>query len=253
MKLKINILLFLMGIMSMAHAQNSASRASSALRKQLNECKQNNLQLSTENNNLKFSQRQLTNTMSNLQDSLKGRTTQIVNLKNDILRVNEQGKILSNNVTSTNNLLSESQEKLKKANYEIEILQNPQIVRVYDMDLPTLKQALVSRLLESSLGFQFDEDASKNQYKITKAFDADTENWWVFDKTIDVMLEMNMRMEPHQFDKNKTLVFNSTTLLQKERFSNKQFALQTDHDKEKLYQEKAIRILEANIRKDMNK
>ena len=140
-----------------------------------------------------------------------------------------------------------------KMQYELEVVQDPQIIRIYDLPFSKVKESLLSRLAEESLGFQFDDDTQKGTIKVTKAFDNNAEAWWVFDKTIDVLLEISFKLQPHQFDPNRTLVSASTILLEKVRYSNKQYEPQTDAEKIKLYQDKAMRLLEANIRKQAKK
>lgn len=234
-------------------AQNAQQQKINTLRRQLTECSENKKQLEYENTNLHDYQKQLLFTVSSVRDSLN----------NTLKSRNDLADKLSSEITKTNNLtldlnktkenLSNTSFALEKANYEISLLQDPQIARVYELDIESLKKALNERLSQASLGFQFDEDVIKNQFKITKAFDGNAEAWWVFDKTIDVLLEMNLKLEPHKYEPNKTLVLITTNLLEKVRYSNKQYTLQEDKDKIKLYQEKAMRVLEENIRRRTNK
>jgi hypothetical protein len=148
---------------------------------------------------------------------------------------------------STQKDLTTAQDEIRRIKYENEILKDPAVVRIYDVSAAKATDALVARLSESSLGFQFDEE--NGSIKATKQFDNNAEAWWVFDKTIDVLLELNLRVAPHLYDPNRSVVYGSTNLLEKIRYSNKQYSPQEDTDKIKLYQEKALRLLEMNIRK----
>jgi hypothetical protein len=149
--------------------------------------------------------------------------------------------------------LNSTQKTVEILQYELEVQQNPEIGRIYELSPDKVKEGLISRLSEASLGFQFDEDEVAGIIKATKAFDGNTEAWWVFDKTLDVLLEMKLQLKPHKYDANKTLVYVSTILLEKVRYSNKQYQPQDDTDKSRLYQDKALRLLETNIRKQTKK
>ena len=224
-----------------------------SLKNKLAEVSHQNNQLTEENTNLHSYLRQLNQTVSNVRDSIDFELKQ--NKFLDLESKKWQGAVFNVNKTlqgSQKDLIS-AQDEIRKLKYEAEILKDPTIVRIYDESATKVKEGFVARLSESSLGFQFNEDAATGNIKATKQFSNNTESWWVFDKTIDVLLELNLRVVPHLYDVNRSLVYGTTNLLEKVRYSNKQFTPQEDMDKVKLYQEKSIRLLETNIRKIISK
>lgn len=213
-----------------------------------------NKQLKYENKNLHDYQKKLITIVSNVRDSLnteieanKKMALFVQRVTIDNKKLQEENIINYDKIQKLSNDLSASEKRVLEANYEKEILTNPEIMRIYDAQMDDVKLKYISKLGESKLGFKYDEK-DDNTYKITKAFGSDTEAWWVFDKTIDILLEITVKFQPHKFDKNRTLAFVSTTLLEKVRFSNKPFAPQDDLDKIALYQKKAIRLLEADLK-----
>ncbi len=229
-----------------SYAQTDKTKA---LRNKLAEVNRLNTQLSEENANLHNFMRQANQTISVIRDSNTLVLKQVKQLDLESKKWQESTFNVNKSLQASQKDLSSAQDEIRKAKYEIEILRDPTIVRVYEYSAAKTKEALTARLSESSLGFQFDEDATKGSIKATKQFGNDTEAWWVFDKTIDVLLELELRVVPHQYDPNRSLVYGTTNLLEKVRYSNKQYAPQDDTDKIKLYQEKALRLLEMNIRK----
>ena len=105
--------------------------------------------------------------------------------------------------------LTAAQDENRKLKYETEILKDPTIVRIYDESEAKVKAGFIARFSENSIGFQFDEDTTIGSIKATKQFGNDTEAWWVFDKTIDVLLELNLRVVPQLYDSNGSLVYGS--------------------------------------------
>ena len=122
-------------------------------------------------------------------------------------------------------------------------------MRIYDVSAAKVKENITAQLSRDSLGFKFDDNLSQGIIKATKQFGTDTEAWWVFDKTVDILLELELKIVPHLYDSNRSLIYGKTNLLEKIRYSNKQYTPQEDVDKIKLYQEKALRLLESSIRK----
>ncbi len=222
-------------------------RATKQLKNKLSAVTRINNQLTEENKNLHSYLRQLNQTISNVRDSLNSQIE--LSKKKDFESKKWQESTFNVNKTlqSTQKDLTTAQDEIRRIKYENEILKDPAVVRIYDVSAAKATDALVARLSESSLGFQFDEE--NGSIKATKQFDNNAEAWWVFDKTIDVLLELNLRVAPHLYDPNRSVVYGSTNLLEKIRYSNKQYSPQEDTDKIKLYQEKALRLLEMNIRK----
>lgn len=220
-----------------------------ALRNRISELTRNNTQLTEENLNLHSYLRQLNQTISNVRDSINAEVKLNKQLDLESKKWQESTFNVNKTLQASQKDLSSAQDEIRKLKYETEILKDPTIIRIYDESSAKVKESLIGRLSESSLGFQYDEEGGNGNIKATKQFGNDTEAWWVFDKTIDVLLELNLRVAPHMYDPNRTLVYGSTNLLEKVRYSNKQYTPQDDHDKIRLYQEKAMRLLEMNIRK----
>ena len=222
-------------------------RATKQLKSKLSVVTRLNNQLTEENKNLHSYLRQLNQTISNVRDSLNTQIDLSKKLDFESKKWQESTFNVNKTLQSTQKDLTTAQDEIRKIKYENEILKDPAIVRIYDISAAKAKEALIARLSESSLGFQFDEE--NGSIKATKQFDGNAEAWWVFDKTIDVLLELNIRVAPHLYDPNRCVVYASTILLEKIRYSNKQYTPQEDIDKIRLYQEKALRLLEMNIRK----
>lgn len=213
-----------------------------------------NKQLKAENKNLHEYQKKLILVVSNVRDSLNAEMESnkkmalfVQRVTTDNKKLQEENIINYNKIQKLSNDLSASEKRVLELNYEKNIMSNPEIVHIYNTPIDDVKLRYIGNLGDEKLGFKYDEKED-NTYKITKAFGNDTEAWWVFDKTIDVLLEITVKFQPHKFDKNRTLVYVSTNLLEKVRFSNKQFAPQDDLDKIALYQKKAIRLLEGNLK-----
>ncbi len=227
--------------------QAQIDRATKQLKSKLSIANRLNNQLTEENKNLHSYLRQLNQTISNVRDSLNAQIDLSKKLDFESKKWQESTFNVNKTLQITQKDLSTAQDEIRKIKYENEILKDPAIVRIYDVSAAKAKDALIARLGESSLGFQFDEE--NGSIKATKQFDSNAEAWWVFDKTIDVLLELNLRVAPHLYDPNRCVVYGSTNLLEKIRYSNKQYTPQEDIDKIRLYQEKALRLLEMNIRK----
>lgn len=227
--------------------QAQIDRATKQLKSKLTVATRLNNQLTEENKNLHSYLRQLNQTISNVRDSLNTQTDLSKRLDFESKKWQESTFNVNKSFQATQKDLATSQDEIRKLKYENEILKDPTVVRIYDVSAVKVKDALITRLSEASLGFQFDEE--NGSIKATKQFDSNAEAWWVFDKTIDVLLELNLRVAPHLYDPNRCVVYGSTNLLEKIRYSNKQYSPQEDTDKIRLYQEKALRLLEMNIRK----
>jgi hypothetical protein len=245
----LSIIVCLFFIDLQANAQSLAT-----MKRRLNECRRNSNQLKVENANLHSYQKQLILVVSNIRDSLNTELASNKNLALYIQRVTADNKVVKDEniknyetIQKLSNNLASSESYASKMAYENEILKDNTITRIYDVSLDAVKAKYIERLGDKDSGFQYD-DNEENTYKITKSFDGTAEAWWVFDKTIDVLMEMSIKLQPHKFDKNRTIASISTNLLEKTRFSNKPFTPQTDIDKIELYQRKAIRLLEDNLK-----
>jgi hypothetical protein len=218
-----------------------------SLKNKVTELSRLNTQLTEENINLHNYMRQSNQTISNVRDSINASIKDNKVLTLESKKWQEATFNVNKTLQASQKDVSSAQDEIRKLKYETEILKDPSIIRIYNEPAVKVKEGLIARLSESSLGFQFDEE--NEGIKATKQFDSNTEAWWVFDKTIDVLLELKFKVVPHMYDANRSLVYGSTNLLEKIRYSTKQYTPQEDTDKIRLYQEKAIRLLETNIRK----
>ncbi|MDZ7935440.1 MAG: hypothetical protein U5M51_10880 [Emticicia sp.] len=247
--MKLFKLLSLAGVLLLCsiNSQAQIDRATKQLKSKLSIANRLNTQLTEENKNLHSYLRQLNQIISNVRDSLNAQTDLSKRLDFESKKWQESTFNVNKSFQVTQKDLATSQDEIRKLKYENEILKDPTIVRIYDVSAAKVKDTFTTRLNEASLGFQFDEE--NGSIKATKQFDSNAEAWWVFDKTIDVLLELNLRVAPHLYDLNRCVVYGSTNLLEKIRYSNKQYSPQEDTDKIRFYQEKALRLLEMNIRK----
>lgn len=220
-------------------------RAGKQLKSKLSVMTQLNTQLTEENKNLHSYLRQLNKVVSNVRDSLNFQTN--LSKKLDL-----ETKKWQESTFNTNKSLQEAQkdfitaqDEIRKLKYENEILKDPAVVRVYDLSAKKVKNALIARLNDSSLGFKFNE--TKDTLKAVKQFDNSTKALWLIDKTSDTSLELNLRVVQHLYDPNRCVVYASTNLREKGKYGNSPLK---DTDKINLYQEKAIRLLEVNISKN---
>jgi hypothetical protein len=143
--------------------------------------------------------------------------------------------------------LLSAEDKLAQMQYEIEILKDSKVTQVYDEPIDAVKAKFIERMGAKDANFQFDE-SEINNFTISKTLDGTTEVWFDFDKASNILLEMKAKFESHKFDKNRTLVSITTNLLEKGRYSNKQFAATTDAEKVKLYNKKMVQLLEGNLK-----
>ncbi|GAB2641572.1 hypothetical protein GCM10027035_39370 [Emticicia sediminis] len=222
-------------------------RTAKQLKSKLSTVTQLNTQLTEENKNLHNYLRQLNQTISDVRDSINIQTNLSRKLDYESKKWQEATFNVNKTLQATQKDFITAQDEIRRLKYENEILKDPKVVRMYDVSAAKVKDALIGRLNESSLGFQFDEE--NDSLKVIKQFDNSTEAWWVFDKTIDILLELNLRIAPHLYDPNRSVVYGSINLFEKVRYSNKQYTPQEDADKIRLYQEKTMRLLEANISK----
>lgn len=223
--------------LSSVYAQQPAD-----LKKKLAECTEENKSL-YENN------KQLRVWMLGLRDSLRNQNT----IFNTIVASNQANcNLIQKDLDKKSNELKESQKKIDELKYDLEILQDASIARVYELPIESVRKSLLSRSSIDSLGFQVNEVLGGNSIKVSKEFDATIDSWRLSDKWTEVKIEMNLEIQPHQFNANKTLLIVST-IAQGKGKNFKQFQLIDDADKTKLFQEKMLRILEVNIKKQPKK
>ncbi len=242
---------FLVTVIALLFTINSYSQSDKTrqLQNKLAQVTRQNTQLTEENTNLHSYMRQINQVVSNVRDSLNSESKLAKQLDFESKKWQEATFNVNKTLQANQKDLTTAQDEIRKLKYESEILKDPTVMRIYDVSAAKVKENITAQLSEKNLGFNFDDNISQGIIKATKQFGTDTEAWWVFDKTIDVLLELELKIVPHLYDPNRSLIYGKTNLLEKIRFSNKQYTPQEDVDKIKLYQEKALRLLETNIRK----
>ncbi len=208
------------------------------LKKKLAEC-------TDENKSLYENNKQLRAWMLGLRDSLKNQAATISTIESSS-RTNCNS--IQKELDKKNDEMKASQKTIDAMKYELSIVQDASIARIYELPIADVRAAMISRSSIDSLGFQITEVLGGNSIKVSKEFDATIDSWRMSDKWTDVKIESNLEIKPHQYDVNKTLLIVST-IAQGKGKGNKQYQLIEDADKVKLFQEKVLKVLEVNIKK----
>lgn len=217
--------------------------------------------LTQQNNNLRIVLRQAGSEKVQLQNIVAGLQKTILT-RNDSIQaqyktINDLNHQLSDQIRENKRLeqiIARQTAELKAANQKISTLEydkknltDDKIVRIYNFSANDVRKQFVQSLSKEGSGFQYDDALVDDEIQITRNFNDQAEAWWVFDKTLDTILELKIRIKPHLYDPQKCIVFGDTRLLQKTRYSNKPFDEQRDQEKIKLYREKAFRLLEGKL------
>ncbi len=149
--------------------------------------------------------------------------------------------------SETQSLLDSARQQIARLRYDQHHLTDNRVIRIYQFPLTETRAILMRNLGKDDSGFQFDDDPTGNILTITRRFDDQAEAWWVFDKTLDTVLEVTLRLESHQFDSQRTVVYADTKLMQKTRYTNKPFEEQQEPEKIVLYRNRALRLLEGSL------
>ncbi len=211
--------------------------------------------------------RQLTTNIKDLQFNIDGLNTDLVGkntsignltqdvegLKRNVKELDTKNQQLTYNLAESNAKLQDAYILIEQLRYDKNILSDNKIIRIYSLSPKDSRQQFLNLLNQAESGFKFDDNAEEGELKITKEFDAQAEAWWIFDKTLDTILEVVLQFQPHRFDANKTLLLVEPKLLQKTRFSNKPFEEQQDVEKVKLYRDKVLKMLEGSLAKSSEK
>lgn len=247
---KLTTIASLLCCVCIANAQTSAS-------KQLKSAtyKKTMTKLVAENEALLESQKKLITALNESRDSLRTELTNNRNFANFVKRLTAENRGFQAEFEKKNTKIEQlsaslqsAEDKITQMNYEIEILKDSKITQVYDESLDAVKAKFIERMGAKNANFQFDE-SEDNNFTISKVIDGSSEAWFDFDKAMNVLLEMKAKFQPHKFDKNRTLVYITTNLSEKTRFSNKQFTPTTDNERIKLYNTKMIDLLAADLKK----
>jgi small-conductance mechanosensitive channel len=186
-------------------------------------------------------------------DSINQFTGQVADLNLRLDQTQQAKRQVEATLSQTQTNLDSAQQQIKRLNYDHTLFTTPALLRIYRFTPAETRAIFLRNLTQPESGFQYDIDSTANELKITRRFDDQTEAWWVFDKTLDTVLELTLRFTSHNFDTSRTLVYATANLLQKTRYSSKPFEEQHDPEKIALYRDKTLRLLEGNLRNTSDK
>ena len=169
-------------------------------------------------------------------------------LSKEIGLLQKEADQLNNTITQRTDELKTATTQIRQLEYDKKNLVDNRIVRIYNYSAADVRKQFLQSLAISESGFQYDDALIDDEIQITRNFNDQAEAWWVFDKTLDTILELKIRIKPHLYDPQKCIVFGETKLLQKTRYSNKPFEEQRDQEKINLYREKAFHMLEGKLK-----
>ncbi|CCH01589.1 hypothetical protein FAES_3582 [Fibrella aestuarina BUZ 2] len=192
-------------------------------------------------------------TIENRNDSISRYLQELANLTAKLAQVQGALRESESMRTRAEVVRDTALARIGRLTYERNLLNISDLIRIYRIAPSETLATLLRNLNQSEAGFQYNVDSTANELKIIRHFDDQTEAWWLFDKTLDTILELTLQFKAHRFDRNRTLVFASSRLLQKIRYSNKPFEEQTDVEKIALYRDKTLKLLEGNLRKSSDK
>ena len=187
-------------------------------------------------------------TIESRNDSIAGHIQTIQTLNAQIGKLNQEVRIIQDTLSKRVTDLKNANQQIRHLTYDKANLVDNRIVRIYNFSAADVRKQFLQSLSAAESGFQFDDALIDDEIQITRNFNDQAEAWWVFDKTLDTILELKIRIKPHLYDPQKSIVFGETKLLQKTRYSNKPFEEQHDQEKIKLYREKAFHMLEGKLK-----
>ncbi|GAB3994475.1 hypothetical protein GCM10028807_32400 [Spirosoma daeguense] len=217
--------------------------------------------LTYQNTQLKSQQQQATAEIQRLQNQITG-LQKLVSLRNDsiarqqkaidtlhgqIAQLKTKNQQVQNQLNQRTSDLQAANTRIKELEYDRKILIDNHIVRIYNFSADDVRKQFIRSLSAPESGFQYDDDLIDDEIQITRNFNGQAESWWVFDKTLDTILELKIRIKPHLYDPQKAVVFGDAKLLQKTRYSNKSFDEQHDREKIALYRNKLLDMLEGKL------
>ncbi|WP_080058475.1 coiled-coil domain-containing protein [Spirosoma aerolatum] len=189
----------------------------------------------------------LQQTIQRRNDSIAQQQATIDGLRAKMSQLTAQNNQLQNDLSQRTTELATARNRITQLEYDRKVLTDNRIIRIYNFSADDVRKQFIRNLSAPESGFQYDDDLIDDEIQITRNFGDQAEAWWVFDKTLDTILELKIRIKPHLYDPQKALVFGETKLLQKTRYSNKPFDEQHDREKINLYREKTLRMLEGKL------
>jgi hypothetical protein len=225
----------------------------SALQTQLRQAESKNRQLLRTINGLTGKAQARLDSVAALKSTVVTSKTTIASLEATILtltaslaEVQAQNQVLQ---TTLAGQLEKSKQQVARLEYDRHLLTDRTVFRVYKLSPAMVRQRMLATLNKAGSGFKFDNDATvRGAIRVVRPFDNQREAGGVFGKATDLVLELTLIIEPHQYDPAQALLQVQPRLLQKSRFGKKPFEEQTDQDKVALYRDKAMRLLEGDLR-----
>ncbi len=175
---------------------------------------------------------------------VSGRVQGLQTVVKDFKTVNQS---LEATLARKNTQLAERDQQIVRLDYERQLLMDSKLIRLYHSTPVEVRKQFIANVNRPDSGFHFDDDPLVNQLKITRQFGDQAEGWWVFDQTLDSVLEIVFTIKRHRFDANKTLLYADSRLTQKKRFSNAVYEQQSDIDKVNFYRNKALAFIEGSL------
>ncbi|MVM38651.1 hypothetical protein GO730_15685 [Spirosoma sp. HMF3257] len=180
-------------------------------------------------------------------DSITRQLTRIEGLNDQIAQLTTKNQQLLATIDQRTTELKAANTRIVQLEYDRKVLIDSHIIRIYNFSADDVRKEFIHNLSAPESGFQYDDGLIDDEIQITRNFGDQAEAWWVFDKTLDTILELKIRIKPHLYDPQKAIVFGETKLLQKTRYSNKPFEEQHDREKVGLYREKTLHMLEGKL------
>ncbi|MBO0950563.1 hypothetical protein [Fibrella forsythiae] len=218
-----------------------------SLTQQTNLLKVQTRQLAADNQRQQAQLTGLQKTLTLRNDSLARQQAQISTLTVQVSELTAGNQNLQASLTQRTTQLQAATTQVAQLEYDKQNLVDKRILRIYHFPADDVRKQFIQSLSMPESGFQYDDGLVNDEIKITRNFNDQTEAWWVFDKTLDTVLELVIRIKPHLYDAQKAIVFGEARVLQKTRFSNKPFEEQRDREKTALYSEKTLRMLEGKL------
>ncbi len=160
-----------------------------------------------------------------------------------------QNHTLAQSLLERANQLAEARRLAAHYDFDRKTLADPKVLRLYHAAPADVRRRLLAVLNRPGSGFTFSDDPGPvPQLRVSRAFDKQVEAWWLFDKTIDSIIELTLTLRPHPFEAQQTVLVIESKLLQKDRFSNNPFEEQHDTEKINLYRDKTLHLLEGDLR-----
>jgi hypothetical protein len=170
----------------------------------------------------------------------------ITTLTASLAQVQAQNQLLQATLADQ---LEKSKQQVVRLEYDRRVMTDRTVFRVYKLSPAEVRQRLLATLNKAGSGFKFDNDiAVRGAIRVMRPFENEREPGGLFGKTSDLLLELTLLIEPHQYDPTQALLRVQPKLMQKSRSGKKPLEEQTNEDKVALYRDKAMHLLEGDLR-----